>query len=158
MEKEDARKQSREVLHERRKQVIRMHRKGVAVMTIVAQTGLSWTAVNTALRLYKTEGSGALKPGVRGKKPGSGRRLTVSQELTIQQTICDKRPEQLKMDFALWSRPAVRQHIEQAHGIKLSIRAVGNYLARWGFTPQKPIKKTYGQRPEAVQAWLDGEP
>ena len=49
MEKEDARKQSREVLHERRKQVIRMHRKGVAVMEIVAQTGLSWTAVNTAL-------------------------------------------------------------------------------------------------------------
>ncbi len=29
MEKEDARKQSREVLHERRKQVIRLHRKGV---------------------------------------------------------------------------------------------------------------------------------
>ncbi len=40
MEKEDARKQSQEVLHERRKQVIRMHRKGVAVMKIVAQTGL----------------------------------------------------------------------------------------------------------------------
>ncbi|CAH1904524.1 hypothetical protein NTGHW29_300066 [Candidatus Nitrotoga sp. HW29] len=67
--------------------------------------------------------------------------MTASQELTIQQTICDKRPEQLKMDFALWSRPAVRQHIELAHGIKLSIRAVGNYLARWGFTPPKPIKK-----------------
>ena len=29
MEKEDARKQSRKVLHERRKQVIRMHRKGM---------------------------------------------------------------------------------------------------------------------------------
>ena len=54
MEKEDARKQSREVLHERRKQVIRMHRKGVAVMEIVAQTGLSWTAVNRALRLYNS--------------------------------------------------------------------------------------------------------
>ena len=55
-----------------------MHRKGVAVMEIVAQTGLSWTAVNKALRLYKTEGSGALKPCVRGKKPGSGRRLTIT--------------------------------------------------------------------------------
>ncbi|CAH1070359.1 winged helix-turn-helix domain-containing protein [Candidatus Nitrotoga sp. 1052] len=141
MEKEDASKQSREVLHERCKQVIRVHRKGVAVMEIVAQTGLSWTAVNTALRLYKAEGSGALKPCVRGKKPGSGRRLMVSQELTIQQTICDKRPEQLKMDFALWSRPTVRQHIELAHGIKLSIRAVGNYLARWGLHHKNPSKK-----------------
>ena len=51
MEKEDARKQSREVLHERCKQVIRMHRKGVAVMEIVTQTGLSWTAVDMALGL-----------------------------------------------------------------------------------------------------------
>ena len=59
------------------------------------------------------------------------------------------------MDFALWSTGAVRQHIDQELGIKLSIRAIGNYLARWGFTPQKPIKKAYEQRPQAVKAWLD---
>jgi transposase len=34
---------------------------------------------------------------------------------------------------------------------------VGKYLARWGFTPQKSIKRTYEQNPEAVQAWLQGE-
>jgi transposase len=28
-------------------------------------------------------------------------------------------------------------------------------LKRWGFTPQKPIKRAYEQRPEAVKAWLD---
>lgn len=155
MDKEDARKQPREVLHERRKQVVRMHRQGVGVMKIVEQTGLSWSAVDAALRLYQSGGSGALKPEARGKKPGSGRSLSAEQELAIQRTICDRRPEQLKMDFALWSRPAVRQMIEREHGIKLSVRAVGNYLARWGFTPQKPIKKAYEQRPEAVQAWLD---
>ena len=32
---------------------------------------------------------------------------------------------------------------------------MGNYLKRWGFTLQKPIKKAYEQPPEAVQAWLD---
>ena len=127
-------------------------------MEIVEQTGLSWTAVNTAIRLYNQGGTSQLKPGVRGKKLGSGRSLSAEQEQAIRQTICDKRPEQLKMDFALWSRPAVRQHIELGLGVKLSIRAVGNYLSRWGFTPQKPIKKAYEQRPEAVQAWLDGEP
>ena len=93
MQKEDARKQSREVLHERRKQVIRMHRKGVGVMQIVEQTGLSWTAVNTAIRLYNEGGASQLKPGVRGKKQGSGRSLNAEQEQAIRQTICDKRPE-----------------------------------------------------------------
>jgi hypothetical protein len=31
--------------------------------------------------------------------------------------IIDKRPEQLKMDFSLWSRAAVGQLIEQEFGI-----------------------------------------
>ena len=64
MQKEDARKQSRQALHERRKQVVRMHRKGVGVMQIVEQSGLSWTAVNTALRLHSEGSSAMLKPGI----------------------------------------------------------------------------------------------
>ncbi len=59
------------------------------------------------------------------------------------------------MEFALWNRAAVMQLIEQECGIKLSIRGVGNYLKRWGFTPQKPIKKAYEQCPTAVKQWLD---
>jgi len=34
---------------------------------------------------------------------------------------------------------------------------VDKYLTRWGFTPQKPIKRAYEQNPEAVQRWLEGE-
>ncbi len=155
MEKEDARKQSREVLHERRKQVIRMHRKGMAVMQIVEHSGLSWSAVNTAITIYSKAGAEALKPAARGKKLGGGRALSETEEMRLRQIICDKRPEQLKLEFALWSRAAVMQLIERELAIKLSVRGVGNYLKRWGFTPQKPIKKAYEQRPEAVQAWLD---
>jgi transposase len=155
MEKEDARRQTREVLHERRKQVIRMHRKGMPVMQIVAYSGLSWYAVNLAIKRYAVAGTAALKPGARGKKQGCGRILSEAQEAAVRQIICDRRPEQLKLEFALWNRAAVMQLIERECGIKLSIRGVGNYLKRWGFTPQKPIRKAYEQRPEAVQAWLD---
>jgi len=41
MEKEDARYQTLEQLHERRKQVVRLHRKCIKVMHIVAMAGLS---------------------------------------------------------------------------------------------------------------------
>lgn len=155
MEKEDARKQSREVLHERRKQVIRMHCKGMTVMPIVEYSGLRWYAVNAAITAYSTAGAAALKPAARGKKQGSGRLLSESQESAVWQIICDKRLKQLKMAFALWNCAAVMQLVERECGIKLSVRGVGNYLKRWGFTPQKPIKKAYEQRPKAVQAWLD---
>jgi transposase len=124
-------------------------------MAIASMTGLSYPAARLAIDLYEEGGYAALKPTPRGRASGDGRTLTVEQEAVIQRTICDKRPEQLKMEFALWSRAAVMQLIEQEFGVKLAVRTVGDYLRRWGFTPQKPIKKAYEQRPEAVQAWLD---
>jgi transposase len=119
---------------------------------------LSYPAVCNIVKRYRAcemSGMAALAPTRRGRRAGEARALTAEQEAAIQRTIIDKRPEQLKMVFALWSRAAVMQLIEREYGIKLSVRGVGNYLARWGFTPQKPIKKAYEQRPEAVQAWLD---
>jgi hypothetical protein len=47
------------------------------------------------------------------------------------------------------------QLIERECAITLSVRGVGNYLRRWGFIPQKPIKKAYEQHQEALQEWLD---
>ena len=157
MDKEDARRQSLGELHERRKQVIRLYKKGYKIMRIVALTGLSWPTVRTAIDLYEAGGAAALKPKARGKQEGEGRSLTPSQEDKIRKLICDKRPEQLKMDFALWTRSAVMLLIERECAIKLSVRAVGNYLKRWGFTPQKPIRRAYEQRPDAVKKWLDEE-
>ena len=83
--------------------------------------------------------------------------LSQAQEDTIQRLIIDKRPEQFKMDFHLWSRAAVGQLIEQEFSIQLQVRSIGKYLTRWGLTPQKPIKRAYEQSPAAVQAWLEGE-
>ena len=155
MDKEDARYQTLEQLHERRKHVVRLHRKGHGVMSIVELSGLSYPAVRAVIDRYAEGGVGAIKPGARGRRQGEGRRLNTVQEQAIRSLICDKRPEQLKLDFALWSRAAVGQLILRECGIPLSIRAVGNYLKRWGFTPQKPLQKGDEARPEAVKAWLD---
>lgn len=157
MDKEDARNQTLEQLHERRKQVVRLHRKGMGVMRVVELSGLSYPTVRGIIDRYEQDGAATIKPASRGRRSGDGRTLTDEQERTVQQIICDKRPEQLKMEFALWNRAAVMQLIERECGIKLSVRGVGNYLKRWGFTPQKPIKKAYEQRPEAVKQWLDDE-
>lgn len=39
--------------------------------------------------------------------------------------------------------------------VRIAIRTIGDYLKRWGFTPQKAIKRAYEQNPKAVQEWLD---
>jgi len=37
------------------------------------------------------------------------------------------------------------------------VRTVGKYLARWGFTAQKPIRRAHEQDPAAVRRWLRRE-
>lgn len=159
MEKElqmDARKKPN-ALFDIRKQIIRLHKKGLGPMAIKDVVGVSWNTVRKAIDLYKGGGIKALIPKCRGCKKGENRTLTPEQETQIQKAICDKRPEQLKMDFALWTREAVRVYIREYIGIEMPIRTVGEYLKRWGFTPQKPIKGAYEQNPEAVKKWLNEE-
>jgi hypothetical protein len=93
MEKEDARKQSSEQLHERRKQVVWLHKKALSVMHIVSMTGLSCPAVRACIDLFDAGGRPAIRPALRGRSPSVGRTLRQFQEDSIQRTIFDKRPE-----------------------------------------------------------------
>jgi len=124
---------------------------------VSAQVELSVPTVMSAHRAYLSGGWAAVNVKPRGRKPGEGRQLTPEQETEIRRLICDKTPDQLKMEFALWNRPAVSRLVEERLGVKVPIRTIGEYLKRWGFTPQKPIKKAYEQRPAEVRKWLDEE-
>ncbi len=87
--------------------MIRAYKRGRTRSQIADAVGLSYTAVTKIIALYETGGMAALAPLKRGRRPGEERALSAEQELTVQQRICDQRPEQLKMAFALWSRAAV---------------------------------------------------
>ena len=122
---------------------MRLYKKGIKIMQVVAMTGLSYPTVRAAIDLFDAGGWGASRPALRGRARGDGRVLSQVQEDTIQRMIIDKRLEQLKMDFHLWSRAAVGQLVEQEFGIKLQVRSIGKYHTRWGFTPQKPINRRW---------------
>jgi transposase len=155
MQNEDGRKLTRQAQHERRKQAVRLHKRGMAYKDIAQALGISQNTARSAVRVADAQGIKALAPKPTGRTVGQKRTLHPEQELHIQRLICQNRPEQLKMDFALWTRPAVLALVKQAFDIELPVRTMGEYLRRWGYTPQKPIKRAYEQRPEAVQAWLD---
>ena len=75
----------------------------------------------------------------RGRKPNEQRLLAVAQEAAVRRLICRHPPDELGLPFALWNRAAVCEVIRQRCGVVLAIRTVGKYLARWGFTAQKPF-------------------
>jgi transposase len=97
--------------------VIRHYKKGHKVMRIVELTGLSYPAVRSTIDRFNAGGLAALKPTPRGKKQGEGRSLTAAQEDKIRKLICDKRPERLKMDFVLWTRPDVVDRTRVLHQV-----------------------------------------
>lgn len=124
----------------------------------VADTfGVAVKTVYRWVKQYKDHGSSSLKNKGRGRPKGNGCTLSDEQCRQVRKIIIDKCPEQLKMPFVLWTRKAVKELIADLFAIELPINSVGNYLKRWGFTPQRPVKRAYEQQPKAVKQWLDEE-
>lgn len=155
MEKDDARTLSPAALEQLRKQAVRLKKQGNGVTEIGRILGVRRQTVSAWWKCYQAEGAGGLKLARRGIKKGTNRTLSADQEAQLQRVIIDKTPDQLKLTFALWTRQAVQELIRQKLDIVMPIRTVGEYLKRWGFTPQKPLKHAYKQRPADVQRWLD---
>jgi transposase len=157
METTDARRLSPQTQFEMRKQVIRLRKRGIPNKDVAAGVGISVWQASKIWQSYLKEGSKAIRLGTRGRRLGEQRTLSSEQEADIRKAIVDKTPDQLKFPFALWTRDAVRQLIKARFSIEMPIRTVGEYLKRWGFTPQKPIKRAYEQSDPAVKKWLDTE-
>lgn len=157
MEKSDGRRKSQEVQQELRRQVVRLREEGRSNREVAQIVEISKTYTSALYQLYKKNGPAAIKLGKRGRRHGEKRTLTSQQEKEIQRLLIDKTPDQLKLPFVLWTRGAVRQLIKKDYRISMPPRTVGEYLCRWGFTPQKPAKQAYEQRPEAIKEWLEKE-
>ena len=157
MEEIEVGKCSQEVQQQLRGQFIRLRRKGWKLLVISEAIGVCHSTVRNWSREYGIGGNKTLRIKVRGRKEGEKRTLSREQEEQVQKSIRDKCPEQLKLPFALWTRQAVGQLINRLFSIDMPIRTVGEYLKRWGYTPQKPLRRAYEQNPKAVQKWLEDE-
>jgi len=155
MENIDTRKLKPEVQAQLRKQVVRLRSSGKSYREIGQIVGIHPTNACKIFSAYKKGGPNAIAAKTRGRKHGSCRTLTPEQEKRLKKAIVDKTPDQLKFPFALWTRRAVKELIRQLFSIDMPIRTVGEYLSRWGFTPQKPLRRAYEQNPKVVQKWLD---
>jgi transposase len=150
----DMRKLPAAAQEERRRQVIGLRQAGMTYAAIAAQVGLSPTGVFDICKRFAERGTAGLKTGPRGPEPGHGRFLDADQEREARDLIRRHTPDELDLPFAPWSRAAVRELIRQRFGVRLAVRTMGTYLARWGFTAQKPLRRAYEQDPAAVRRWL----
>ncbi len=74
---------------------------------------MSYTAARMIVKRYEEQGVRGLDMSQHGRPVSSGRSLTAEQEEQMPRLISEKRSEQLKLDFALWTRAAVMLLIER---------------------------------------------
>lgn len=122
-----------------------MLKKGKKHKDIAEALGISKYAVDRISSAYKREGARCLNERTRGRKLGEKRQLSSEQEKEIRSILIDKYPNQLKLNFMLWTRAAVCELIYDKYGITITLRNMSEYLKRWGMTCQRPTKKAYFQ-------------
>lgn len=157
MEKTDHRSLNSQERLSHRRSALRMLNNGYKKGEVAKIFGVAPNTISNWVKRYKAEGLKGLGDKPRGVKSEDKKLLSKEQERAIQKMITDTMPDQLKLDFALWTRKAVMELVEREFGVVLALTTMGDYLRKWGFSPQKPKKRAYEQCPAKVQKWLDQE-
>lgn len=156
MEKVDARKLPRDAQDEMRRQAMRMREELKLPWKEIARVvGVNVSTVICWSKRFQQEGVVGLKSKTRGRRYLSGRTLTLVQEWQLRSVIVGENPKQMSLPYALWNRRAVMQLVKILFDIDMPIRTVGEYLLRWGYTPQRPIKRALEQNPAKVEQWMN---
>jgi len=140
-----------------RKQAIKLIKSGRKKGEVAQIIGVRSASISEWWKNYKANGINGLSSKKRGVKSEDKKLLSTKQEQEIQKMIIDSTPDKLKLDFALWTRKAVKELVDREFGVVLAINTMGDYLRKWGFTPQKPKKMAYEQCSKKVQKLLDEE-
>jgi transposase len=140
-----------------RKQIVRLRQQGKTTREVVELLGVRERHVQSTWKRYRDGGIAAVSKKVMGRPKGSNRKLSKTQEKEIRNIIIDKNPEQLKLKGCMWDRKNIRDLIKHEFKMDIPLSTLGYYLARWGFTAQRPNNQNYKQKPEAVQKWLNEE-
>lgn len=151
----DARKLDPAAQEQLRCQAVRLREEGRPLTEVAAICGVAPTTVSEWHSRYREGGLEALRQRKRGRRFGTQRGLTAAQEKKLQRWIVHKTPQQLRFPFMLWTRAVVQALIEREFGVRLSLPTVGRYLARWGLTPQRPLKRALEQDPAVIRHWLE---
>jgi transposase len=154
MQKRDGRSVPDAALEVLRERAVAMREAGNSQLAIASALGVHKNTVHRWLKGWRVAGTAALKAKRRGRRPQAQRLLNAAQATEVQQLMTEHCPDQLELPFALWGREAVRDLARARFGVTLALRTVSDYLRRWGFTPQRPIRRASERQDAAVQAWL----
>jgi len=159
MNKTDARRLSEDSLQLLRSQAHRLRLEGRTWGEIAAIAGVNLSTMMVWARRYRLGtaefSSNDMASLRRGRLEGQNRTLSSDNEALLRLLIIQDRPATHGLPYALWTRRAVQELVRAKFGIEMPIRTVGEYLMRWGMTPQRPALRAREQDQAALKSWTE---
>lgn len=151
MKRDDARQLDHKTLEELRIRTVKQVQSGESPEVLAKALRIHRTTVYGWLALYRDGGWGALKSK---PTPGAKPKIDAKKMEWVFDTVTLKNPQQMKFEFALWTREMIQKLIKDKFQIKLSLKAVGRLLAQLGLTCQKPLYTAIQKDDSLVKKWL----
>ena len=98
-----------------------------------------------------------MMPQKRGRKLGSGRILDPDEEEKLKRLITSSEPRDHGLCHSAWTRKAIAELAAKLFGKTVAERTMSDYLKRWRFSSQVPLRRAYQQDPEKVRKWKEEE-
>lgn len=131
----DARKLSADGLEDLRRCAVAAVESGVPRTEVARLYGVSRQTVGAWVRAYRLEGSDALRPRRRGRRPGDQLALSSAQQLWMLRTMTTTTPDEVGLRDVLWTWQSLAELARREFGVVLGTTTIRNYLTRWGFCP-----------------------
>jgi transposase len=138
--------------YERRRGVVEAVQRGEAVAVVARVFGVAVRSVFDWLSWYRQGGWDALREGSRAGRPS---KVSGPVLRWLYRAITLGSPLQHQFEFCLWTLAIIRQMLRREQGIELSKSAVSRLLAQMGLSPQRPLYKSYKQRPKELKRFLE---
>lgn len=133
----------------RRKRAIELLEKGWKQQQIAEALGVSQGAVSQWKKRYAKEGIGCW----RDKPiPGAPARLSHEQEQQLIEVVL-KGAEPYGFQGEFWTHKRVSRVVKEVFDLDLGPKQCGRILHKWNLTRQKPQRRSYHQKAEAVAEW-----
>jgi transposase len=133
---------------ELRKKIVRQMKKHGDTKEVAEICECSLRHVQSTWKKYQKGGIKAILAVKMGSPIGENRKLTSAQEEVIKNMITEKSPVEAGLIGHLWGRAEVSELVKRQFGIEMPLSTIGDYLARWNFTYQRPKKRITGKTPK----------
>lgn len=152
MKEFDGRKLSHEALEQLRINAVLRVEAGESPENVIKAIGFERACIYRWIAKYRFGGIESLK-----SRKAIGR-LPLLNGAQLQK-LCDivktKTPEQYEFPFALWTVAIIRSVIKRVFNVAMSEVSVWRTLKKLGLTPQRPLRRAWQQKSDAVQRFLN---